>query len=305
MGQIVVGTSSWADPGFVEDWYPPDLPARDRLSWYAERFQAVEVNSSFYAIPDRNAVRRWAEVTPDGFTFDVKVHRLLSRHGAGPESLPKDLRQAATLNERGRVVLDPELEAAIADRILEELAPLVEAGKLSAFLVQLSPAFAPGPHRLEELDGLIERLAPHRVAVELRHRGWVTPKRREETLGHLADRGAAFVTVDAPRGKSVTIMPPIDAVTTSRLAYFRAHGRNERGYVSGKTVAERFGWQYSDEELGEHRERLEALSEQADEVRAMYNNNSRGDAPAAARRMRELLGQDPGPPPGDAQGRLA
>src|SRR2546426_78188 len=66
-GRIVVGTSSWADPGFVAEWYPPGLPARDRLPWYAERFEAVELNSSFYAVPDRGTVERWGEVTPPGF----------------------------------------------------------------------------------------------------------------------------------------------------------------------------------------------------------------------------------------------
>ena len=50
-GRVVIGTSSWADPGFVEEWYPDDLPARERLRWYAERFEAVEVNSTFYAVP--------------------------------------------------------------------------------------------------------------------------------------------------------------------------------------------------------------------------------------------------------------
>ena len=60
MGKILVGTSSWADPGFVEDWYPRGMAARDRLAWYSERFEAVEVNSSFYAVPDESTVRRWA-----------------------------------------------------------------------------------------------------------------------------------------------------------------------------------------------------------------------------------------------------
>src|SRR5919108_629115 len=104
-GRIVIGTSSWADPGFLEAWYPPGLPARDRLPYYAERFEAVEVNSTFYAIPAERTVRRWAEVTPDGFTFDVKVHRLLSRHSAGLDSLPKPLRDRASTQGRGRVRL--------------------------------------------------------------------------------------------------------------------------------------------------------------------------------------------------------
>ena len=69
-GRILIGTSSWADPGFVEEWYPPGMQARERLPWYAERFEAVEVNSSFYAIPEQGTVARWAEVTPAGFVFD-------------------------------------------------------------------------------------------------------------------------------------------------------------------------------------------------------------------------------------------
>src|SRR5688572_6156526 len=111
MGEnIRVGTSSWADPGFVEEWYPEDLPARDRLPYYAERFEAVEVNSTFYAVPGERQVRRWAEITPEGFSFDVKLHRLLSRHSAPESSLPKALRDGATLGPRGRVKLTRKLE---------------------------------------------------------------------------------------------------------------------------------------------------------------------------------------------------
>ena len=290
-GEIIVGTSSWADPGFVEEWYPKGMAARDRLPWYAERFQAVELNSSFYAVPDRTTVRRWAEITPHDFVFDVKGHRALSRHAAPLDSLPKDLREGAQTSGRGRVVLTPELESALARRLVEEVAPLQEHGKLGSFLVQLTPAFAPGRHRLEELDGLVEALAPHRVAIELRHRGWVRDKRVEETLGWFSERGVAFVCVDAPPGDHVPIMPPLDAVTDDRLAYLRAHGRNEHGYLTGKTVAERFAWRYSDDELRELAGRAQGLAEDAGEVRMMFNNNRGDDAPVAAARMRELLGQ--------------
>src|SRR5205814_3800711 len=79
-GIIRVGTASWSDPGFVKDWYPPGLPARERLTWYAEHFQLVEVNSTFYAVPAPEVVARWADQTPRDFVFDVKLHRLLSRH---------------------------------------------------------------------------------------------------------------------------------------------------------------------------------------------------------------------------------
>src|SRR5687767_3347615 len=115
---LVIGTSSWADPGFVEEWYPAGLHARDRLAWYAERFDAVEVNSTFYAIPSPDTVERWAEVTPDGFRFDVKLHRLLSRHAARTDTLPRPLRAMATETARGRVRLDERLQEALLEATL-------------------------------------------------------------------------------------------------------------------------------------------------------------------------------------------
>src|SRR5919201_4440416 len=107
---------------------------RDRLPWYAERFEAVELNSSFYAIPDPDTTERWGRERPDGFTFHVKLHRLLSRHSAGPESLPPELRHDANVGSRGRVVLTPDLEQAMAQATLEAIAPLARAGKMGAFL---------------------------------------------------------------------------------------------------------------------------------------------------------------------------
>ena len=291
-GRVVVGTSSWADPGFVEEWYPAGLPAHERLPWYAERFSGVEVNASFYAVPARATVARWAEVTPDGFSFDVKLHRLLSRHAARADSLPPSLRDRATIGPRGRVSLTPALEAELAAAMLDAVEPLAAAGKLSCLLLQCSPAFSPHEHRLEELDALVAALAPHPVAVELRHRSWVSPKRREATLGWMSDRQAVWVGVDAPQGASVTMMPALDAVTRPGRAYLRAHGRNAEGYVKGRSVAERFAWRYSDEELAELVGRARELAEEAGDggqVRLMFNNNRGADAPLAAARAKELL----------------
>jgi uncharacterized protein YecE (DUF72 family) len=292
MGESIhVGTSSWSDPGFVEEWYPPGLPASDRLPYYAERFDAVEVNSTFYAVPAARQVARWSEITPAGFTFDVKLHRLLSRHSAPLDSLPKELREKAKTGPRGRVRLDERLEKALADAILEAVTPLADAGKLATFLLQLSPAFSPHEHRLDELATLVERLAPHPVAIELRHRSWTTRGRLEPTLGWMEDHGAAWVGVDAPRGRQVTIMPPVDAVTNPAVAYLRAHGRNAEGYVRGRSVAERFAYRYPDEELEEIGARARELAGKAEQVRLHFNNNRGSDAPVAAERMRELLGQ--------------
>jgi uncharacterized protein YecE (DUF72 family) len=277
----------------VEEWYPAGLPERDRLPWYAEHFDAVELNSSFYGVPATAQARRWAEATPDGFTFDVKLHRLLSRHSGGLDSVPKPLREGAKTGPRGRVVLDERLEAALADATLEAVEPLVAAGKLSTFLLQLSPAFGPHEHRIEELAPLVKRLAPHPVAIELRHRSWTRKGRLEPVLAWMEDAGAVWVGVDAPAGEQITIMPPIDAVTNPRVAYLRAHGRNAEGYVRGRSVAERFAHRYADEELEEIGARALELAGKAEQVRLHFNNNRGSDAPVAAERMRRLLGQVP------------
>jgi uncharacterized protein YecE (DUF72 family) len=299
-GRILVGTSSWADPGFVKEWYPPKLAAKERLPWYAQRFELVELNSSFYAVPDRSTVHGWVEATPPGFTFDVKAHRALSRHSAQLESLPPDLRERAETAGRGRVRLTPDLETALAERLIEETAPLADAGKLGSYLLQLTPAFSPARHSLDELDRLVEVFRPHRLAVELRNRNWVDDRRREATLDWFADRDVTYVTVDAPPADNFQVMPALDAVTNPSVAYLRAHGRNTKGYLTGKSVAERFGWRYTDDELEEIAGRARGLAESAGEVHVAFNNNRGDDAPTAAQRFRALLGQEV-PEPDDPQ----
>ena len=92
-GEILVGTASWSDPGFVERWYPKKLPAADRLAWYAQYFDLVEVNSTFYSVPEPRMVERWCAATPAEFTFDVKLHQLFSFHSTPAKLLPADLQR--------------------------------------------------------------------------------------------------------------------------------------------------------------------------------------------------------------------
>jgi uncharacterized protein YecE (DUF72 family) len=280
-GRIVVGTGGWS----AQEWYPSGLPARDRLSWYAERFDGVEVDSTFYALPQRQSVAHWATITPPGFTFDIKLHRLLSRHAAPLSSLPRDLRPAARVNERGRVALTAELEAAMCERTWETVAPLREAGKLSSFLLQLTPAFNPGERRLAELETVVDAFAPVPVAIELRHRDWLGDA--DTTVAWFRDAGAAFVCVDAPTVDAPIVLPPFDVVTRDDLSYVRAHGRNADGYLRGRTAGERFAYEYSDDELSELVERARGLAEAAATVRMMFANG--GHALASARRTREML----------------
>src|SRR5262249_44377685 len=155
-------------------------------------------------------VERWVEETPAGFIFDVKLHRLLSRHVAPLDSLPVELRAGISTTPCGGVIATPSLVEALAEHVVMTLAPLVDAGRLGALLLQLSPVFEPEAHRLAELAELVDLLALYRVAVELRHRAWLDPEREDETLEWLEDHRAAWVGVDTSERDAVVVMPPLD-----------------------------------------------------------------------------------------------
>lgn len=286
--KILVGTASWLDIGFIGGWYPKGLPAGERLRWYAEHFNLVEVNSTFYQVPSRRFAQRWCEQTPDKFVFDVKLHRLLSRHSTKPQFLPADLRAKAPL-KNGKVMLTPALEEEIAGRFLESLEPFEQAGKMGALLLQLSPSFSPRTNQLTELAHLLSLFKGRRLGIELRNRQWLAPEHLRETEAWFKQNHVTFVMVDAPDDPHFMVMPRIDLVTNPKLAYLRAHGWNARGYIAGRTVAERFDYDYSDEEIEEMARRAERIAEHADELHVIFNNNTANYAPKAAERLARIL----------------
>ena len=298
---IRVGTASWSEPEFVKaGWYPKGLPAGQRLAYYAQFFDYVEPNSSFYAIPAAKMCEKWVRGTPEGFLIDAKVHRLLSRHATKVDALPKDLQDHVDLTDRGNVILTPALEEEVAGRFLEALAPLEQANHLGALLLQMTPGFAPRTTDLTALEPLLQQLKgqgqhARRVVLELRHHDWLSERHREETTSFLQEQGVTLASIDGPPAdtKHFTIMPAVDVITDPRLAYLRLHGRDPKAYLTGKTVAERFHYDYSDDELGEVAERAHRLATDADEVHVVFNNNSRDFAPKAAERLRQRLGQIP------------
>src|SRR5947207_6461632 len=158
VGRILIGTASVSDPGFVQHWYPKGMRAHERLGWYAQQFEMVEVNSTFYSVPDLRMVERWCAATPDAFTFDVKLHQLFSFHSTPAKLLPRDLQRRAATDERGNVERTPDLVEAVLNLFLRSMSILRSAKKLGALLLQLSPAFSPRMHNLDELGKLIESL---------------------------------------------------------------------------------------------------------------------------------------------------
>ena len=159
-----------------------------------------------------------------------------------------------------------------------------------ALLLQLTPAFGPRDHRLRELLPIVRRIAPRPLALELRHRGWLEGDQRERTLAWFERHEVVFVCVDSPQGDAPTIVPNLDAVTHERMAYLRAHGRNAHGYMTGRSVAERFDHDYDGDELEEIGRRAERLAEEAGEVHVLFNNNKGDYAPRAAERLKDRLG---------------
>jgi uncharacterized protein YecE (DUF72 family) len=297
-GKILVGTASWSDPGFVRHWYPKTLRAYERLGWYAQHFEMVEVNSTFYSVPDLRMVERWCAATPDGFIFDVKLHQLFSFHSTPAKLLPPELQKSLKIDHKGKVKLTPALAETMIELFLRSMSILLEAGKLGAFLLQLSPAFSPRRHNLEELELLIYMLRDYQLAIEFRNRNWVIGEQLRETIEFLKGHRAIFVNVDAPAAEHFTIMPSnLDEITNPCLAYLRLHGRNARGYLTGKTVAARFDYDYNDDEIAEVAERSKKLARGASEMHVIFNNNNLDYAPHAAVRLRAALGQLMSVPP--------
>jgi uncharacterized protein YecE (DUF72 family) len=278
---IRIGTCSWADESLSKWFYPRGLAAKDRLSYYAERFDTVEVDSTFYRLPTESMVAGWAERTPPGFTMHVKAFGLMTRHPVKLEQLPPELRDGMPVDERGRVDRPPrELRAAVFAEFLAALQPLRAAGKLGGILFQLPPYVVYKPSSLEYLEWARGQLGDDEMLVEFRHRSWLEEDARAETLAFLERLHASYVTVDAPRSDTAKNLIPTVVAVTAPTAYVRFHGRNLGTWNKrGGSAAERFDYLYSDDELREWVDPLRELGERAERAFAFFNNNSSSPSP--------------------------
>jgi uncharacterized protein YecE (DUF72 family) len=296
---IRVGTCSWADESLSKYFYPSKVKgAEERLHYYTDRFDTVEANSTYYRLPDRELVQKWADRTPEGFVMHVKAFGVMTRHPVKVDQLPTDLREDAPLDERGRVDRPSrEFRGEIFRRFHDALVPLRETGKLGGILMQFPPYVVPRPAAFDYLEWAQEQLAGDEMLVEFRHASWLDDENREETLAFLERHGMTFVIVDAPKTGGRNVLPTLVA-TTSPTAYIRFHGRNAETWNKRvRSASERFDYLYSEDELREWVGPLSELAERSEVVYAMFNNNGRSttadgtiaQAPVNAQMLKGLL----------------
>jgi len=294
---IRVGSCSWTDPTLIKhsDFYPKGVRTPEqRLRCYSQRFPIVEVDATYYRLPDEATAAAWDERTPAGFVFDIKAYALLTLHPAPAKSLPVDVREAVPEEARQKRNLylrdlPAELQAEVWQRFTAGLRPLHEAGKLGAVLLQFPPWVFPSHESRDHIEAARHILSDYRVAVEFRHGSWVNDKNRERTLDFLREQRASYVCVDEPQGFRTSV-PPLLAVTNPDLAVVRFHGHNaETWQAKGINASERFRYLYSQEELEGWRPKLEDLSKQAHDTHALMNNCYRDYSMRNAAQLADLL----------------
>jgi uncharacterized protein YecE (DUF72 family) len=306
---IRLGTCSWADQGLIERWYPPTVrSAEARLRYYAERYDTVEVNSSYYAIPEASTATKWADRTPDGFVFHVKAFGMMTGHRVTPEQLPADLRPLVSqLTSRGHVDPSQALLERVFRRFRLALEPLAAADRLGGVLMQYGPGITPSEQSREFIELGAELLAPLPLLVEFRQRDWLSEDNCDATLDFLRARNLTHVIVDAPHVTTPNVAQTVIAATTD-TAYIRFHGRNTGTWnVTGGAASERFDHFYTVQELAGWVAPLADLSRAVGSVYAMFNTNNADQGPVNADLLRDLLRAAEVPvtePPGPAQASL-
>ncbi|GBD25966.1 hypothetical protein HRbin30_01293 [bacterium HR30] len=287
-----VGTASWTDPSLLESgFYPPTATtAEARLRFYAQHFDTVEVDSTFYALPNERNAYLWARRTPQDFVFHIKAFAPLTQHPVEYRQLPRALRDALSPPlpqseaERVKLPLGDALDLCFS-MFAGALTPLRRAGKLGCLLFQFPPWFTATEEHEQYIRLCREKLAGFMIAVEFRHRSWFA-ERTGRTLGFLREHQLVHVILDAPEAPS---LPKTPFATTTATAYVRLHGRNREAWFGRhERASERFRYLYTNAELQELAERIRGLHD-AETVHVIFNNCYRDYGVRNAQTMAKLL----------------
>jgi uncharacterized protein YecE (DUF72 family) len=257
--RIRIGTSGYSFADWVGPFYPHGTKPSDFLTYYSRHFDVVEVNATYYRIPQPRVLEQMERKTPARFRFVVKLHQSMTHEDALDSGAVQDFRAA--------------------------LVPLREAGKLDALLAQFPWAFRSGPASWERLSRLRDAFPNDPLFVEFRHDSWNT----RDLAERLRERRVGFCAVDEPSLSG--LMPPVVHLTSDD-GYVRFHGRNAATWWgSGTGGGDRYDWNYRREELNEWVGKIAELADRARRTYLFFNNCHAGQAARSAKLMQELLRQ--------------
>ena len=269
-----IGTSGWNYPGGKGTWngiFYPRPEDRDRgfdeLRFYAERFNTVEVNSTFYGQPRANAALAWAKRTPANFEFAVKMYQKFTHPGLSVEPGP--------------------VTQADVDAFKGGVEPLAAAGKLGPLLIQFPFSFQRTAEAVDYLGWLLNAFAGFAAAVEFRHRSWSDAA--VETAQLLGERRAAWVQIDEPKFESSVRQD--FSPGRSDIYYVRFHGRNAKEWWDHAESEDRYNYFYSERELAPIAEQARAARAMAKKVYLYMNNHHSAQSVANAITLKKMLGE--------------
>jgi uncharacterized protein YecE (DUF72 family) len=253
---IYLGTSGFSYGDWVGSFYPVGLPKREWLRYYAREFNACEVNSTFYALPQPSTLKAIVEKTGEGFLFSIKANQGMTHQR--------------------------EDNAPVFKAFSQVLEPIISAGKLGCILAQFPYSFGFNRRNWDYLALFKERLGELPVVIEFRNAQWL----RGEVFDWLRRQDLGFCCVDEPRLPN--LLPPLVEVT-SRVGYVRFHGRNRDKWWRHEHAYERYDYSYSPSELREWLPKIQKLSSVAGKTFIFANNHWRGQAVDTIRQLRVML----------------
>jgi uncharacterized protein YecE (DUF72 family) len=272
--ELRVGTSGWNYPTGRGTWngifypFPEDRDRGfDELSFYAERFNTVEVNSSFYGPPRATAALGWIKRTPVHFDFTVKLYQKFTH--------PLMAHDTSAITR------------ADIDQFKGGIEPLAVGGRLGALLAQFPSSFHDSPEAHEYLAWLLREFSQYPMAVELRHRSW--SDRRDATRALLASHNAAWVQIDEPKFESS--IEQDFTPNTSDILYIRLHGRNAANWWEQEQAEDRYNYLYSSAELQPIATKVTDARALVKKAYLFLNNHFSAQAVANAATLRHLLNE--------------
>ena len=295
VSNIRVGTSGWNYPTGQGTWNGVFYPARrargkafDELAYYAEHFDTVEVNSTFYGQPRPEVTRGWADRTPSGFEFSVKLYQKFTHPGMFKDRLRQSVAGSTDADEQDELLTAlARPNQADLDEFRRGVDPLAERGKLGALLAQFPPSFKNGEAERAYLMDLLSAFSGYRVAVELRHRSWSDAF--ADTLALLNGFEAAWTQIDEPKFSfsiRQNFLPNVHG-----FYYMRLHGRNAAQWWRHAKTEDRYDYLYSAEELKELIGTADAARHIVKKLYLYTNNHFSAKSVANAAMIKQQLGE--------------